>query len=867
MKTMKRLAICVFPALFLTSCSITDSNSPRLQERLQQSTKSEASRATTAFAATIHRTKGGVPHIIAEDWGGIGFGTGYAAAQDLFCELARNVLKYRAQQSQYLGPDGGNLNTDLFYQYLIDTGIYDVDISPELEAEFAGYAAGFNRYLRDTGVDNLPDAACRGADWIQPMTALDVKRVHLTPAFLPRLSTLFLAATPPVTATPMPTPTASNKNTFKQGELSVGQIIKGGPANRVPKISNEEMLALVADIEAMATASDKGSNGVAIGSDLTEHSGGILYANPHLDWDLSFRFFPRHHIIPGVTNELGANTWERSNVGFGTNGRIAWTNTVSTARNQALYELDLVPGNPLAYIYDGEQRDLTATAVSVNVLNNDGSLSVENHTFYESHHGLLLGQVFAWTESKAFALRIANEGARASQGAAIAFMRSNNVREFKDVLAQYQPTASTNSIAADSSGEAFYGDFSPNAGFTDQQLTECATTTSVAISFLAPAFSGNSSACEWNTDSDSAAPGLLGASQQAFIFRRDYATNSNSSFWLANPNVPITGVPMVQGDVETERSLRTRSGLRMIQERIDGTDGLVGNTFNIDTALAQFLGNQNEAGILLRDDLLTLCADNPKVMLNGAVVNISAACPVLAAWDLRSNKDSRGAHLFREFMRAASGGGRSRTLPASLNYRVPFDVNDAVNTPRGLNIIENPNALLALAKAVRVLNDAGIALDAQLGELQSVTRNQSRIPLHGGEEFEGVFNKMHFDFAGADGYPDVTGSSGSWIMAVEFTPDGPVAKGILTYSISTNPDSPHNTDMTEMFSRKEFVDLPFSKEDVEAAALSTMTLSEGTAQCEESGWQHFTTQGFADEAACRIYFVDVAANRLTDFVD
>src|SRR5262249_13196977 len=35
-------------------------------------------------------------------------------------------------------------------------------------------AAGYNRYLRDTGTAHLPDPTCRGAAWVRPITALDI---------------------------------------------------------------------------------------------------------------------------------------------------------------------------------------------------------------------------------------------------------------------------------------------------------------------------------------------------------------------------------------------------------------------------------------------------------------------------------------------------------------------------------------------------------------------------------------------------------------------------------------------------------------------------------------------------------------------
>lgn len=215
-------------------------------------------------------------------------------------------------------------------------------------------------------------------------------------------------------------------------------------------------------------------------------------------------------------------------------------------------------------------------------------------------------------------------------------------------------------------------------------------------------------------------------------------------------------------------------------------------------------------------------------------------------------------------MREAGASGR--TLPESLSYAVPFNVSDPINTPRGLDTSDNPNALQALAKAVSKLTDVGIALDAQLGDIQSVTRNGEVIPLHGGEEFEGVFNKMSLDFDGANGYPDVTGSSGTWIMATEFTDDGPVTKAVLTYSLSANTESPHYSDMTKLFSNKQFVDIPFSEEDVEAAATSTLEITEDTEQCVDDGWQAFAQPAFASEVACRDYFSEIAAQQLTDFV-
>ena len=797
-----------------------------------------------AFNATLHRTEGGIPHIIAEDWGSIGYGTGYAAAQDHFCTQSRNLLKFRGQLAQHLGPDDGNLDSDVFFALLEKLGIYDEVIDPEFDALFAGYAAGFNRHLREMGIDNISDPACRGAAWVQTMTAEDVRRFHLTPAFLPNFARFIVPAIPPVTVAATESDPVS----------PVDQVLGKEPLPAPHFMTEPEKIQLAALANSAINPYDKGSNGIAIGGELSEDGYGLLYTNPHLDWvNFDFRMYGMHQIIPRLSNMLGATQAQRAHVGFGTNGNVVWTNTVSTSLAFMFYRLDLVPGDPLAYIFDGENRAMETIDVTVNTLDESGNVSEFNRTFYRSHLGLMMGGQFPWAETFAFSLRIANEGARGFQGGAMAMARSTNVRELKAAINTYQSTPGINTIAADSSGEVLYGDLGPVVNFTDEQLAEC--------NFTGPVFYGRSSDCEWNTDEDSAVPGLLGASKQASLFRTDYVTNSNDSFWLANPAQPITGIPLIHGDTGTERSMRTRSGLYMVEARQNGTDGLPGNMFDLESLIDRSLSNLSVSGMLLRDDLVTLCDNNSSVDLGGETIDISAACPVLADWDLSANLDSRGEHLFREFMRALGG---SSTLPAAINPRVPFDVNDPVNTPAGMDNSDNPVALTALATAVKLLNDAGIALDARLGDIQGVTRNTTRIPLHGGEQFEGILNKMSYRLEDGE-YSVGTASGASWVMATKVAGDATQVKGLTAYSQSSDPTSDNYFNLTEQFSAKNLVDIPFLQEDVEAAALQTDQLSVGTSDCADEGWQDFASENFSSEEACRESFQAIYDNRVTGF--
>ena len=62
---------------------------------------------------------------------------------------------------------------------------------------------------------------------------------------------------------------------------------------------------------------------------------------------------------------------------------LAWSHTVSTARRFTIFELQLVPGSPTTYIYDGQPRQMRADRVTVRL----GDGQERTRTLYSSHHG------------------------------------------------------------------------------------------------------------------------------------------------------------------------------------------------------------------------------------------------------------------------------------------------------------------------------------------------------------------------------------------------------------------------------------------------------------------------------------------------
>ena len=210
------------------------------------------------YEALVRRTAGGVPHIKAADFASLGFGTGYAMAEDNVCILADLFLTFAAERSRFLGPQGGNLDSDFFYRLFIDRGEALEPVDPLQAAVFRGAAAGYSRHLRDTGVANLSDPACRGQSWVREVAAVDWRRISRMNFFYSRLLAQIVAAAPPASA-PANAPAASlplSNEQSRKVELAFNALIK--------------------------PPEERGSNGIAIGGEGTVNRTGMLLANPHL---------------------------------------------------------------------------------------------------------------------------------------------------------------------------------------------------------------------------------------------------------------------------------------------------------------------------------------------------------------------------------------------------------------------------------------------------------------------------------------------------------------------------------------------------------------------------------------------------------
>ncbi len=781
---------------------------------------------TDGYRATIRRTSHGIAHIEADTLANLGFGEGYAHAEDHFCSLADVVVRARGERAKYFGrgDNDAHWNNDVAMKGLRMHELAAAEVEAmdaTTRGWFDGYVSGVNQYLEETGRDALP-GWCRGAAWVAPITVVDLAAYQRSvTTILGRFDGMIASAQPPSSASSEP------------GGEAVSRF--------VPSWS-----ALAQDIEA-----DQASNGWGIGKERSALGGGMLVANPHYPWLGANRFWEKHLTLTegspdGVLDVYGVGLVGIPGVAIGFNRAVAWTHTVSAGTRYTAYKLTLNPENPTQYRYDDSWRDLEARVVKVEVGSADGdgsSTESVEHTVWMSHHGAVVNfPGVGWNDQMVLAVRDANEDNSESRMQWLDMDRAKTLEEFQEAHSRWGGLPWVNTISASADGRAWYTDSSSTPNLSDEAMSawqQSLIEEGMAKSFWARGIvllDGSKSMFEWQPIEGARDPGVAGFAQMPQTTRADYVFNANDSYWLNNSQALLTGYSPLMGGEATVRTLRTRmNDLVLGDTSATGASGEDGK-FDLDEMSAAILSNRSLAAELLKDELVLRCRKQPRFQIGaslvatGIAVDLSEACEVLAAWDGHYNLDSRGAALFREWITQYD---IDSTLDRGELFEVAFDPANPVATPNTMT--KGALALERLAKAVQLLEDRGYALDVPLGEIQYAERGGHRIPMHGGDgTYEGIANfvRSHRNattlepmidptnlessrFLTEKGYPVNSGTS--FIMALAYQPDGtPRAQAFLTYGQSGDPSSEHFWDQTELFSKKQWRPIRFSATDVAA---------------------------------------------------
>ena len=776
------------------------------------------------YQATIVRTAYGIPHITAANYGSLGYGYGYAFASDDLCTMAEDYVTVEAQRSRYFGPDAGyeqvgppavdNLDSDLYWKSVIDDGTVPKMLAvtsgpsailPQVKQMMSGYVAGYDGYLASVGGSRgVPDPTCRGKSWVKPINLLD--------AYLRMYQLVDIEGF------------TGDPGMWTEAQPPSSSSAASAKTSDTPSVSGL----------ASALAADKsgapGSNALAIGSAGTQSGdgAGILLGNPHFPWDGAERFYEVQMTIPGQLDVEGATLYGEPQVVIGFNSSVSWSHTDTPSFPMSLYQLTLVPGHPTEYVYGGRDIAMTKQTSTVLETTSSGRLEPVTRTLWNTRWGPvvdeLAGESLPWTSSTAFVLADADASNARFMNDVYTTDRATDTAQILAGQEKYEGMPWVDTIAADSQGHALYTDIGSFPDITDALAARCNTPLGDELYQEAgmPVFDGSNPGCTWGTDPDSVAPGIFGANEEPKLSRSDYVENSNMSYWLTNASAPMTGYPLILGLTDIPASLRTRSALTMIQQRLSGTDGLGPAGFTLQGVQNLMYEDIQYGASEVKPQLVALCKSLPGGLAptsTGGAIAVGDACGVLANWDGRDDPSASGAVLFRAFWENALA------LPEG-PWATPFNVADPVNTPSGLNTSDKAVAE-AFGDALQALKTAGLPNNVPLGAAQYVVRNGVRIPIPGGPgDPDGDFNAIYQNVLTQPGVDPTIGSS--YIQAVSWTARGtagcPVARTVLTYSESDNPDSPHYADQTKLFSDKGWVTAAFCPADVAAQAVSVQVV-------------------------------------------
>ncbi|MGU9827287.1 acylase [Pseudomonas sp. Larv2_ips] len=732
---------------------------------LGASLAASAREQVTQASADIRRTTFGVPHIRANDERGLGYGIGYAYAQDNLCLLANEVVTVSGERAKYFGPEQAtleernNLVSDVFFTWLNTpqavSAFWNAQ-TPQIQQRIEGYVAGYNRYLKEQGAP----AQCQAA-WVRPLVAQDVIKLTrrlLVEGGVGQFADALAGATPPQA-------TASVKPGLKAFEQAS---------------ANQQRFSL-----------DRGSNAVAVGRDRSFNGRGMLLANPHFPWVGGMRFYEMHLTIPGQLDVMGAALPGLPLINIGFNQHVAWTHTVDTSKHFTLYRLTLDPKDSTRYLLDGQSIPLEKTSVTVQVKQADGSLRPQAQTVYSSQFGPVVqwpGKL-DWDSHYAFSLRDANLGNDRVLQQWDAMNRATSLKALQTSVHTLQGIPWVNTLAADDQGQSLYMNLSVVPNVSAAKLAQCSDPRA-GLQLIV--LDGSRSACAWDIDPRAAQPGIFAAADLPQLERTDYVQHANDSAWMANPKAPLTGFSPVISQDHIGLGPRARFALQRLQS-------LAKQPIKVTDLQNMVMDNEVYLASQVMPDLLAFCANR----LGADAATLQPLCISLKHWDQHANLDSGVGlvHFINLFEHL-------QALPDA--WRVAFDPAHPLTTPRGLAIEREP-----VANALREAMLASMAAVSQLGLTRwGDIQVSGQTPMHGGPQQLGIYNAMQ-TVPRADGKREVV-SGTSYLQIVTFDDHGPQALGVLAFSESSNPASGYSKDQTRAFSEKKLRPLPFTDAQIQA---------------------------------------------------
>ena len=518
----------------------------------------------------------------------------------------------------------------------------------------------------------------------------------------------------------------------------------------------------------------RGSNGFAIAPGRSASGHALLLINPHT----SFYFRPEVHMVSEEgLNAYGAVTWGQFFVYQGFNERAGWMHTSGGGDVIDEYlETVIEKKGKFYYRYDGALRPLRTVAIKLPYKTASG-MAVKNVTAYFTHHG----PVVRGADGKWVAVKMMDEPLTALTQS-YSRTKAANYAQFSRTMA-LRTNSSNNTVYADADGTIayFHGNFIPRRD--------------ASVDWTHPV-DGSVRATEWQ--------GLHTVDETIHLLNpaSGYILNTNNwPFAAAGADSPrqadypkyMWALPENARGVHAVRVLKDRSNFTL--------DSLIAAAY--DSYLTEF---EPLVPQLVADWEALAVTDPLKAQLAPQVT-------ALRGWDLRFAADSVPTSLAvywgQQMIAAAAPAARAREIPAA-----DYIVKD----------IDSPARLQALVKATAKLAADFGSWRTPWGDINRFQRLNGDVE----QRYDDSKPSWPVPFASAtwgslasfgmsakQTTKRIYGDRGnSFVAVVEFGPRLH-ARSILAGGQSADPGSKHFTDQAEMFSKGQFKEVLFYRDDIE----------------------------------------------------
>lgn len=521
-----------------------------------------------------------------------------------------------------------------------------------------------------------------------------------------------------------------------------------------------------------------GSNGFALDGSRTASGDAMLLINPHT----SFFFRGEYHVVSDEgLNAYGAATWGQFFIYQGFNETTGWMHTSTGADFMDEFVHEVVQeDDELFYRYGDELRPIEVSDITLSYLDDNGNMQQRGFNRYMTHQG----PVTHMQDDYWVVTRINWNSVDALRQSYLR-MKTANYDEFMDMM-DIRTNSSNNTVFADAEGNIayFHGNFMPRR---DEQFD------------YSQPVDGSNPATDWQ--------GVHEVEETVMMVNppNGWLQNTNSTpFTMAGVNSPrAQDYPAYMApDAENFRGLQA---VRLLQDASDMTiDSLI--TLAYDPYINGF--EQLVPGLISAWEELE--PDWP---------DLEQPIEALRSWDYRVDTDSVGMTLAHFY-----GMNAAREIDAPVGLSQMEQINWLGTDSDMVDRLSVFSAtLLQLTEAFGTWNTPW----GEINRYQRITGdidhphsdNAPSLPVGMASSRWGALASF-----GARAYPGtnrIYGSSGNSFVAVVEFGDRVRAKSLLAGGQSSDPASPHFDDQAQRYVDREFKDVAYYREDVEARAVRT----------------------------------------------